>query len=287
MDVLLAADTGGTMTDATYEALEHELGLDQPVPVRYWRWLTGFARGDMGRSSQFNRPVSSIIAERLGPTLMLTFTSLLISILISIPLGIMSAYKPYSIWDNIASVITFIGASMPGFMLCLFGIYLFAVKLGWFPTQGMYYTGQPQTVRALLMHLILPATIAGLQMVGSLLKQTRSAVLEVMNEDYIKTARSKGMGEIKVILRHAFRNALIPIVTTISLSVPFLIGGSVVIEQIFSWPGMGSLIISSISARDYEPVMAAAVVICIVVLVSNILLDFVYILIDPRLSKEK
>ena len=284
LDVLLAGEDGG-MSEETYNALMTEMGLDRPIPVRYLDWLGGFLHGDMGTSSLLNRPVGEVIRERIGPTLVLTGSALLLSVLISIPLGIMSAYKPYSFWDYFSSAVAFLGSSMPGFMLCLFGIYLFAVKLRWVPTQGMYDTNSAHTVGNLLKHLVLSATVSGLHMTGSLLKQTRSAVLEVMNEDYIKTARSKGLGELAVVVKHGLRNALIPIVTTISLTVPYLVGGSVVTEQIFSWPGMGSLIIRSIQARDYDPVMAAAVMICVMVLITNILMDFIYVLIDPRLSK--
>lgn len=275
------------ITQEAYEAMVHNLGLDRPIPVRYFEWLCNFLKGDMGTSSLQNRPVSDLVLQRIGPTLTLTLTALVLSILIAVPLGIMSAYKPYSIWDNIASAIAFIGSSMPGFMISLFAIYIFAIKLKWLPTQGMYTANHAHTFGDLAKHLVMPALISGFQMVGNLLKQTRSAVLEVMNEDYIKTARSKGLSEFAVVVRHGLRNALIPIITTISLTVPFLVGGSVVIERIFSWPGMGSLIISSITARDFDPVMAAAMVICLVVLATNIILDFVYLIVDPRLAKEK
>lgn len=286
VDAMLGED-GVSISQEAYDSLMHEMGYDRPLLVRYAEWLNNFVHGDMGISEVQNRPVAGIIAQRVGPTLTLTFTSLMISILIAIPLGTMAAYKPYSIWDNLSSAMAFIGSSMPGFMLALFGIYVFAVKLGWVPTQGMYSTGQVHTLADLLHHLVLPACICGFQMSGNLIKQTRSAVLEVMHEDYIKTARSKGLGEGRVVILHALRNALIPIITQLSLSIPGLIGGSVVIERLFSWPGMGNLIITSVNSRDYTPLMAAAVLICTVVLVSNILIDFVYLLVDPRLAKEK
>lgn len=286
IDTLLGEESASLSQDA-YDALIHEMGLDQPVPVRYLRWLTNFLRGDMGVSIQQNRTVADLLSQRIGPTLLLSSSALLISILISIPLGVMSAYKPYSFWDNLSSAVAFLSSSMPGFMICLFAIYIFSVKLGIFPTYGMYYSNQPHTLGNLLIRLALPALISGVQMTGGLIKQTRGAVLEVMNEEYIKTARSKGLKETAVVVKHGLRNALIPIITQISLSLPFLVGGSVVMEQIFSWPGMGSLIISSIYARDYEPVLGCCVVICTVALIGNILVDFVYMLVDPRLSREK
>lgn len=252
VDTMLGGEEAGTISEEAYNALLHQYGLDQPVPIRYWNWLVDVLHGDLGTSVAQNRSVASLLSQRIGPTLLLSGTSLLISIIISLPLGIMSAYKPYSIWDNFASGVAFISSSMPGFMVCLFAIYVFSVKLGIFPTYGMYYSNQPQTIGNLLIHLALPALVSGLTMTGGLIKQTRSAVLEVMNEEYIKTARSKGLAEFKVVVRHGFRNALIPIITQISLSLPYLVGGSVVIEQIFSWPGMGSLIISSIYARLFK-----------------------------------
>lgn len=285
LDVALQGDN--TMSQEAYNALLHEMGLDQPIPVRYWHWLVNFLHGDMGVSSANNRQVWDILQERIGPSLMLTGSAMIIAIIISLPLGIISAYKPYSIWDNIASFLSFIGAAMPGFLVCLFGIYIFSVRLGWAPSGGMYYQNQPHTVGALLAHLALPAILTGLQMIGSLIKQTRGAVLEVMNEDYIKTARSKGLSEFVVVIKHAFRNALIPIITTISLSIPWVVGGAVVVEKIFGWPGMGSLMVDSINNRDYNPIMGAAVIICAVVLASNLVLDIIYTFVDPRLAKEK
>ena len=283
VDVLVSQNPD--MSQEAYDNLLASYGLDQPIPVRYLNWLNGMAHGDMGRSITSNQPVTRILSERIGPTLILTVSALIISLLISIPLGAMSAYKPYSFWDTLSSFVSFLGSSVPGFILCLLGVYVFAVRLKLVPTQGMYDVGQPHTFGNLLKHLILPATVTGLQMTGSLLKQTRSAILEVMNEDYIKTARSKGLSELAVVIIHALRNALIPIITTVSLSIPFLVGGSVIVERIFSWPGMGNLLVTSITSRDYNPIMGATVVICLTVLISNIILDLLYMVVDPRISK--
>ncbi len=275
------------MTQETYDALVHERGLDRPIIVRYWDWLTSALHGDLGMATTQNKPVTELLAQRLGPTLLLSGTALLFSILLGLPLGIISAYRPYSIWDNISSAVAFISSAVPGFILCLFGIYFFSVRLNIFPTSGMYTANSEHTVGDLLWHLALPAMIAGFSLVGNLIKQTRSAVLEVINENYIRTARSKGLGEFSIVIKHAMRNAMIPIITTISLSVPFLVGGSVVIEEIFSWPGMGSMIISSINSRDYNPVLGATLLICITVLIVNFCIEFVYMLVDPRLRKEQ
>lgn len=268
-------------------ALEHQLGLDKPVVIRYILWLKDMLSGNMGVSVVTKNTVASMIAVRVGPTLMLTLTGIGLAILVSIPLGVLSAYRPYSVIDNISSVLAFIGSSAPSFFISLSAVYIFAVKLKLLPAQGMYTAGVKTTFSDLLRHLILPATVIAFQSMGNLVKQTRGSVLEVLGEDYIKTARSKGIREKMVIICHALRNALIPIVTTISLSLPFVIGGSVVVETIFSWPGLGSLMIASITNRDYPPLMGVAVVICIVVLVFNILLDLIYSLLDPRISYDK
>lgn len=268
-------------------ALEHQLGLDKPVIVRYFIWLFDMFRGNMGVSVVTKNSVASMLAVRIVPTLTLTLTGICLAVLISIPLGVLSAYRPYSLIDNISSVISFIGSSAPSFFISLSAVYIFAVKLKLLPAQGMYTAGAAVSFSDRLEHLILPATVIAFQSMGNLLKQTRGSVLEVLGEDYVKTARSKGIKEELVILRHALRNALIPIVTTISLSIPFVIGGSVVVETIFSWPGLGSLMITSITNRDYPPLMGVAVVICVVVLVFNIFLDIIYSLLDPRISYGK
>ena len=277
----------GELTPEAYAELEHALGLDRPFLVRYASWLGDMLRGDMGVSNRTKQPVADMIGERIGPSLTLTLSGLLLAVLISIPLGTMSACKPYSLWDNLSSVVAFIGTSAPGFFLCLLAIYLFSVKLGWLPASGMYDVGAAHTLPNLLRHLLMPALIVGLQLTGSLIKQTRGSVLEVMNEEYIKTARSKGISEQRVIVRHALRNALIPIVTQIIIQVPFLVGGSVAIEKIFGWPGIGSLMVTSISSRDYNTILGIAVVICIAVLAANILLDILYSCLDPRITYDE
>lgn len=198
--------------------------------------------------------------------------------------GYISAYKPNSVWDHISTFISFIGASVPNFFLSLLLIYVLAVKLKWFPTSGMQSSGMSGNLLDLLHHLALPAFVCGIQPIGNYIKQTRSSVLEVLNEEYIKTARSKGLTNVVIVLKHAFRNALIPIVTTISLSIPFLIGGAVVTEQIFAWPGIGSLMITAITSRDYPVIMGVAVLICGVVLVANLILDLIYAALDPRIK---
>ena len=276
--------SSGEMSLGDLEALKISLGLDKPIIVRYFMWLGELFRGDMGISYRTSQEVSLMVAQRIKPSLMLTGVGILGAILIGVPLGIISAYKPNSIWDHISTFVAFIGASVPNFFLSLLLIYVLAVKLKLFPTSGMYSAGSGNDIGDLLKHLALPAFVCGIQPIGNYIKQTKSSVLEVLNEEYIKTARSKGLTNVVIVLKHAFRNALIPIVTTISLSIPFLIGGAVVTEQIFAWPGIGSLMITAITSRDYPVIMGVAVLICIVVLVANLILDLIYAALDPRIK---
>lgn len=275
--------SSGEMSQADLEAMKVTLGLDKPIVVRYFLWLVDLFRGDLGTSYRTSQDVAMMISQRIIPSLTLTGVGILGAIIIGIPLEIISAYKPNSIWDHISTFVAFIGASVPSFFLSLLLIYILAVKMKWFPTSGMYSSGGGD-VMDMLHHLALPAFACGIQPIGNYIKQTKSSVLEVLNEEYIKTARSKGLTNTVIILKHAFRNALIPIVTTVSLSIPFLIGGAVVVEQIFAWPGIGSLMITAITSRDYPVIMGVAVLICVVVLVANLILDLVYAALDPRIE---
>ena len=275
--------SSGEMSQADLEAMKVTLGLDKPIVVRYFLWLVDLFRGDLGTSYRTSQDVAMMISQRIILSLTLTGGGILGAIIIGIPLGIISAYKPNSIWDHISTFVAFIGASVPSFFLSLLLIYILAVKMKWFPTSGMYSSGGGD-VMDMLHHLALPAFACGIQPIGNYIKQTKSSVLEVLNEEYIKTARSKGLTNTVIILKHAFRNALIPIVTTVSLSIPFLIGGAVVVEQIFAWPGIGSLMITAITSRDYPVIMGVAVLICVVVLVANLILDLVYAALDPRIE---
>ena len=272
------------MSLSDLEALKISMGLDKPIVIRYFIWLGDLLHGDFGISYRTSQEVSLMISQRIMPSLMLTGTGILAAMLVGVPLGIISAYKPNSVWDHISTFISFIGASVPNFFLSLLLIYVLAVKLKWFPTSGMQSSGMSGNLLDLLHHLALPAFVCGIQPIGNYIKQTRSSVLEVLNEEYIKTARSKGLTNVVIVLKHAFRNALIPIVTTISLSIPFLIGGAVVTEQIFAWPGIGSLMITAITSRDYPVIMGVAVLICGVVLVANLILDLIYAALDPRIK---
>lgn len=276
--------SSGEMSFSDLEAMKISLGLNKPIVIRYFLWLGDLFQGELGISYRTSQEVSMMISQRIMPSLMLTGAGIIGAILIGVPLGIVSACRPNSIWDHISTFVAFIGASVPNFFLSLLLIYVLAVKLKLFPTSGMYSPGGTRDAADLLRHMVLPAFVCGIQPIGNYIKQTKSSVLEVLNEEYIKTARSKGLTNAVIVMKHAFRNALIPIVTTISLSIPFLIGGAVVTEQIFAWPGIGSLMITAITSRDYPVLMGVAVLICVTVLAANLILDLIYAVLDPRIK---
>lgn len=274
----------GAASGAEQAAMEAALGLDKPLPARYLLWLAGLLRGDLGQSFHYGQSVSRLILQRLWPSLLLTGTGVVLAVALAVPLGVLAAWKPGSAWDRFSHLFTIAGAAVPGFFLALVAIYLFSVKLGWLPASGMYRSAGGGDLADLLWHLTLPAAVIGVSNVGSILRQTRSACLEVMGEDYIKTARAKGLREHAVVVGHGLRSALIPVLTSILTHIPHIIGGSVVVERIFGWPGMGSLMFSAISGRDFNVIMGVTVVMALAVLLTSLLLDVVYGLVDPRVG---
>lgn len=264
-------------------ALEHRMGLDQPVYVQYFRWLESMFKGDLGYSYRTSAPVIKDIGVRVGPTLVLTLTVLVVSVIIGVTLGVLAASKPFSAWDMIASGLSFVGSSMPGFFIGLLLVYVFSIKLGLLPTGGMYTSVGSTSFADLVKHMLLPTITMSLSSAGSYIRQTRSAMLEVMGEEYVKMARAKGMRERTVLYIHALRNALLPIVTSIGMSVPGLVGGSIIIEQIFGWPGMGTLMVLSVTYRDYPVIMGITMYITVAVLITNLVMDLLYAVLDPRI----
>ena len=261
---------------------EARLGLDQPVHMQYIRWFFQLLRGNFGISYRTGLPVWEAIAERIGPTLLITLSSILVSICIAIPLGVMSAYRPYSGWDYFSSGLSFAGAATPNFFIGLVLIYLLSVKIRLFPSSGMYGAVGTRAFSDMLHHMILPVLVLCLQQVGGLIRQTRASMLEVLQDDFVRTARAKGCLEARVLARHVLRNALAPVVTVVGNMIPFLVGGAVVTEQLFSWPGLGSLMVLSIQSRDYPVIMGITVVISVAVLIGNLVVDIIYSLLDPR-----
>lgn len=268
------------------EAKMIELGLNESVVVQYWNWLKNLVlHGDLGYSMITNEAVSSIIMSRLDTTLILMGTALVLGLLIAIPLGILSATKQYSKLDYVFVTGSFLGISIPNFFLGLLLIYVFSVQLNWLPSGGTKELGEEGSLGTLLVHMVLPIVVLVANVAGRNIRYVRSSMLETLGEDYLRTARAKGVKEFLVVNKHAIRNALIPIVTIIGLEIPILFGGAVVIEQIFSWPGIGQLTLSSIMSRDYSTLMGLNLVAAFVVIAANILTDIVYAIVDPRIRK--
>lgn len=281
---------GGDIENLTPEKIaivEEQLGLNQPVLIRYLKWLRQLVLGNFGVSYRTGKPVLDMISGRLGATLLLTISATTISAIVAIFLGVMSAYKPYSGWDYLSSAFSFIGASMPNFFVGLLFIYFLSVKLKLLPSSGMYDSAENATTASMLKYLLMPMLTLCFQQIGSILRQTRGSMLEILGNDFIRTARAQGVSEARVIFRHGLRNAIIPILTVLGGMLPFIIGGAVVTEQLFSWPGLGSLMVQSINSRDYPVIMGMTVFISIVILIGNIVLDILYCLADPRIRHSR
>jgi peptide/nickel transport system permease protein len=257
------------------ERMKKQLGLDQPVYVRFGAYIARLAVGDFGTSFRTREPVTSMIAKRMWPTLQLIFASMAFAILIGVPLGFVAALKPGSFADTISMVVAVSGLSMAKFWLGLLLMYLFALKLGWLPSFGYGDGG--------LKYLILPAMTLGVSPMALLARTTRAAVLEIMTADFVRTARSKGMSETRVVKWHVMRNALVLILTTIGLQFGALMGQAVVVEKLFSWPGIGSLLVDSVLQRDIPAVQGSILVVVMFFLTINVLVDLLYGVIDPRI----
>lgn len=275
---------GPRVSEAAVEAKEIAMGLDQPIYVQYFVWLSQLLQGNMGYSIRSYQPVSSMIAEHLGPTLLLMGVSLVVSLLIAIPAGIYSAVHQYSKGDYAVVTFSFLGSSIPSFFLALLLIYIFTVKLGVLPSSGMTTLGSEGGFMDVARHMIMPVLVLAFSLAGSNIRYIRSAVLEILQQDYLRTAKAKGIGRFKVIYKHALRNALVPIVTVIGMQIPMLFGGAVIIEQVFSWPGLGLMTMSAITARDYPVIMGVCLLSAVVVLLANLVTDIVYAVVDPTIS---
>jgi peptide/nickel transport system permease protein len=263
------------------------LGLDRPLHEQYLRWLGAVLQGDLGTSLLSGRPVSGMIGQALPASLLLAGSALALAVLVSIPLGIVSAIRRYSPIDYLVTLFSFIGASIPGFWYAILLILLFGVTLGWLPTSGIRPAGREATLIDTVRHLMLPTVVLSTAAMAQLTRYTRSSVLEVLRRDYMRTARAKGLRERVVIVRHGLRNALFPVVTVMGLLIPVLLGGAAVVELVFAWPGIGRLAIDAALRRDYPIVMGVTLLISAVTVASNLVIDFVYLLLDPRLLDEE
>ena len=262
------------------------MGLDKPVQERYFIFLGGVLQGDLGVSLvQRGVPVSEMIGERLPKTLLLTGTALLLALLIAVPLGVFSAVKQYSLFDNIATVFSTAGIAVPSFWLAILMILLFSVTLRWFPTGGVQTLGADTSAGDILWHLTMPSLALAFISIASWNRYIRASMLEVIRQDFIRTARAKGLRDRFVIFKHALRNALIPFVTLLGLSLPTLVGGALIIERIFSWPGIGRLAFDAAQQRDYPVIMGVVMMASILTIVGNLAADITYGFLDPRIKK--
>jgi ABC-type dipeptide/oligopeptide/nickel transport system permease component len=265
-----------TATPEQINAVRAKWGLDKPIAVQYMVFLGNVLHGDLGNSLFFQEPAMDVLLERMPATLQLSAAALFFSLIVAIPIGILSALKRDSLWDFLGTGLAMLGQALPPYWLGIMLILLFSVRLHWFPSSG----------RGTIWHLVLPAITLGSVLMALITRLVRSGMLEVLGEDYIRTARAKGLKEQRVIVRHALRNILIPLVTVVGLQLGALFGGAVITESIFAWPGVGRLALQAISARDYPLVQAAVLFISVVYVFLNLAVDILYVYLDPRIRFE-
>ena len=269
---------------AVAKELAQQLGLNDPIPIQYGRWLANVLRGSLGKSYQHNLPTSALILERVPKTLLLSGVALVLAFVLAVPLGVVSAVYRHSLVDALTTVTAFFGVSVPIFWLGIMLIILFSVQFGWLPSSGMLTVGLPFSLPDLLRHLIMPALVLSTFPLAQLTRYVRSSVLEVLTQDYIRTARSKGLAEWRLLSRHALRNALVPVVTVLGVLTPQLLSGAVVTETLFAWPGLGRLAVDSAITRDYPVILGVTLLASVLVVASNLMTDLTYGVLDPRIT---
>jgi peptide/nickel transport system permease protein len=274
----------GEMTQADLDRIAEQLGLTRPLPVQYLEWLWRMLRGDWGVSYRDQQPVLKIVASHIGATMELMLTSTLLAMFLGAWIGILGAIKRYSLFDSLATIGAMIALSIPTFWFGLVIIYVFSVGLGWLPSGNRYTVGDGSFLNQ-LHHLIGPCIVLALVSTAVWSRYMRSSMLEVVNQDYVRTARAKGLPERYILLRHALRNALLPMITITGLHVPTLLSGALVTETVFTWPGMGRLFLDSISYRDYPTIMGILMLTAVLVLLGSLIADLLYGLADPRIER--
>ncbi len=272
---------GDNASAAQVAEIRQRLGLDQPIVTQFVIWIGKLAQGDLGESFFFKKKVVELIADRLEPTLSLAVLTIMLAALVAIPLGVFAAYRQGSWLDRIVMGFSVLGFSVPVFVIGYLLIYVFSIQLGWLPVQG--YQRISAGVGGWLQRLILPSLTLSVIYIALIARMTRTSVLEVMNEDYIRTARAKGQSEIKVLVRHALANAAVPIVTVIGLGIALLIGGVVVTESVYTIPGLGRLTVDAVLARDYPTIQAVILLFSLVYVLINLAVDLTYTIFDPRI----
>lgn len=288
---LTAARRNPNISKAQIEVIEEKLGLNDPLPVQYGRWMGNMLSGNLGESIKFHRPVNEMIAERIPNTLLLVGVSFLVALLFAIPIGIWSARKPYSAFDYSMTTVTFIGQAIPVYWLGLGLIVIFCVTIKnpvtgapLFPVGGMNSQGKDGNLPDLLWHMVLPVIALSLGWVAWYSRFLRSSMLDVLHEDYVRTAKAKGANDRNVYYRHAFRNAILPLVTLIALDLPSLFAGALFVETIFSWPGMGRLFWDAAKGRDYPVLLGVVMITAVLIIACNILADLAYGWLNPQVK---
>ncbi|HBY94770.1 MAG: ABC transporter permease [Ardenticatenaceae bacterium] len=285
LDLLVLGDP--SITPADIERLKDLYGLNDPFPVRYAKWMGQVLQGNLGYSRAYRIPVTNLVGSRILNTLILAGLALTISLVVSIPLGIYSALRPYSLGDYVATIFAFVGYAVPAFWLGLVMIIVFAVRLHWFPAGGIVRADvQPGFANSLsdrISHLVMPVFVLALGSMATWARYMRSSLLEVVRQDYIQTARAKGLSEHVILYRHALKNALIPMVTLLANTLPALIGGSILVETVFSYPGVGKLLYDSVLGNDFSVSMAILMLLAFLVVFLNLLADITYGFLDPRI----
>ena len=300
VDIMMGQD--GTVSAGEMEQLRHEFHLDQPLPVQLWLFLKNAVRGDLGYSYVQKKPVTELIAERLPATIELALGALFFALLIAIPIGILSAVRQYSLVDRLSMAGSFLGISMPAFWLGIILILLFSVRLKWLPVQGridfgielqeitgLYVldsilTGNWEALVSSVKHLILPSVALGAAVAAIVARVLRSSMVETLRQDYVTLARAKGQVESLVVMKHALRNALIPTVTVVGLQVGALLGGNMIVETVFGWPGLGRLVVSAIFDRDFPLVQGAVMVYAFTFVAANLIVDILYHYLNPKIE---
>lgn len=280
---MAAYSVNPTLTQEERERIAEQMGLNDPMAVQYWRWASGLVQGDWGTSFRDSQPVTSILWNRVPATFELMFTSMVIAVIIGTTIGALGAMKKNSIFDYLSTFGAMIALSIPTFWFGLMMIFLFSERLGWLPSGGRATIGGDGSFQDKVLHLIAPAIVLALVTVAIWSRYSRSSLIDALNQDFIRTARAKGLRERSVIVRHAARNAIMPLVTVAGIQLPTLFGGALVAETVFSWPGMGRLFVDSLEYRDYPVLMGILMLTAILVIIGSFLADIVYAMVDPRI----
>jgi peptide/nickel transport system permease protein len=264
-------------------SLKAELGLNKPLPVQWIDWMGQVFRGNLGFSYQQSVPVSELISQRIGATVTLSLTALLLALVIAVPVGVVAAFKQRSWFDYLSVGLSMVAISIPVFFLGLMAIYFFSLHLGWFPPGGRNTLGVEDSLSDTVSHLALPGCVLASVLIGPYVRYVRQSMLEVLGMDYIRTAIAKGVPRMRIVFRHALRNALIPLTTVLAIQIPALLAGTLVIETVFAWPGLGQMVYQAINDRDYPVILAVVMLSAALVVLFNLIADIVAALLDPRI----